>query len=173
MSELEEKVERLEKVLLLTWKLAKAVKRAHNQVTRTFNGNFDVFEDKVNRNANNIDKIVETHNFQLIVKDQNNKISWYYGTDLVSGNDVLIICQVSGHKIEWLAASSNPHLLISLITNFNTVFEREMIMLGHIVSKEQIYTLECKYCGNTLAYFPLKGESIECNKCKYEQVVWN
>ena len=120
-----------------------------------------------------IDKIVETHNFQLIVKDQNNKISWYYGTDLVSGNDVLIICQVSGHKIEWLAASSNPHLLISLITNFNTVFEREMIMLGHIVSKEQIYTLECKYCGNTLAYFPLKGESIECNKCKYEQVVWN
>ena len=60
MSELEEKVERLEKVLLLTWKLAKAVKRAHNQVTNAFNGNFDVFEDKMNRNASNIDKIVET-----------------------------------------------------------------------------------------------------------------
>jgi hypothetical protein len=60
MGELEEKVERIEKVLLLTWKLAKAVKRAHNQVTRTFNGNFDVFEDKVGRNANNIDKIVKT-----------------------------------------------------------------------------------------------------------------
>ena len=60
MSELEEKIKRMEKVLLLTWKLAKAVKRAHNSVTRVFNGNFDVFEDKVNRNAENIDKIVIT-----------------------------------------------------------------------------------------------------------------
>ncbi len=120
-----------------------------------------------------INKILETHNFQLIIKDQNNKISWFFGTDLVSGNDILIICQVSGHKIEWLAASTNPHLLISLLTKFNSVFESEMIMLGHIESKEQIFTLECKYCGNILAYFPLKGESIECNKCNYEQIVWN
>ena len=60
MSELEDKVERLEKMLLLTWKLAKAVKRGHNQVTRTFNGNFDVFEENVGRNAKNIDKIVKT-----------------------------------------------------------------------------------------------------------------
>ncbi|MHA1349943.1 MAG: hypothetical protein ACTSSC_01380 [Promethearchaeota archaeon] len=117
--------------------------------------------------------ILETHNFQLIMNVQNTKISWYFGTDLVSGNDVLIICQVSGHKIEWLAASSNPHLLITLLTKFITEFEREMILRGHIKSKEQIYTLECKYCGNTLAYFPLKSESIECNKCNYEQIVWN
>jgi len=120
-----------------------------------------------------INNIVETLNFQLISKDQNNKISWFFGTDLVSGNDVLIICQVSGYKIEWLAASSNPHLLISLLTKFITVFEGEMITLGHIGSIEQVYSLECKYCGNTLAYFPLKGETIECNKCNYEQVVWN
>ncbi len=120
-----------------------------------------------------INEIIETHNFQLIMNVQNKKISWFFGTDLVSGNDILIICQVSGHKIEWLAASSNPHLLISLLTKFITDFEREMIALGHIASKEQIYTLECKYCGNTLAYFPLKGESIECNKCNYEQIVWN
>lgn len=60
MSELEEKVERLEKLLLLTWKLAKAVKRGHNQVTRTFNKNFEVFDKDVERNTNNIDKIVET-----------------------------------------------------------------------------------------------------------------
>ena len=120
-----------------------------------------------------INKNIETHNFQLIMNVQKNKISWFFGTDLVSGNDILIICQVSGHKIEWLAASSNPHLLISLLTKFITEFEREMITLGHIASNDQIYTLECKYCGNTLAYFPLKGESIECNKCKYEQVVWN
>ena len=118
-------------------------------------------------------KIVETHNFQQIIKDQNNNISWFFGTDLVSGNDILIICQVSGHKIEWLAASANPHLLISLLTKFITDFEGEMITLGHIESKEQIFTLECKYCGNTLAYFPPKGEFIECDKCNYEQIVWN
>ena len=91
----------------------------------------------------------------------------------VSGKDVLIICQVLDRKIEWLAASSNPHLLISLLTKFITVFEKDMIILGQIESDEQIYTLECKYCGNILAYFPLKGESIECNKCNYEQIVWN
>ncbi len=120
-----------------------------------------------------INGILETHNFQLISKDQNSKISWFLGADLVSGNDILIICQVSGHKIEWLAASSNPHLLITLLTKFITEFEKEMITLGHIASNEQIYTLECKYCGNTLDYFPIKGESIECKKCNYEQVVWN
>jgi len=60
MSELEEKVERIAEVLVLTWKLAKAVKRGHNRVTRIFNSNFDVFEDKVNRNSINIDKIVKT-----------------------------------------------------------------------------------------------------------------
>ena len=96
-----------------------------------------------------INKIVEENNFQLIIKDQNNKISWFCGTDLVSGNDILIICQVQERKIEWLAAASNPYLLISLLTKFITVFEREMILLEHIESEEQLHSLECKYCGNT------------------------
>ena len=43
MDEIEEKVERLEKVLLLTLRLAKAVKRAHNQVTGAFNKNLTGF----------------------------------------------------------------------------------------------------------------------------------
>ena len=60
MTELEEKVERIEKILLLTWKLAKAVKRGHNQVTRTFNKNFETFDKDIDRNTVNIDKIVET-----------------------------------------------------------------------------------------------------------------
>ncbi|GAI92899.1 unnamed protein product, partial [marine sediment metagenome] len=29
------------------------------------------------------------------------------------------------------------------------------------------------YCGNILSGFPGKGKSIECNKCNYEQVIWN
>ena len=60
MDEIEEKVERLEKVLLLTLRLAKAVKRAHNQVTGAFNKNFEVFDKDIDRNTVNIDKIVET-----------------------------------------------------------------------------------------------------------------
>lgn len=60
MSELEEKVKRIEKLLLLTWKLAKAVMRTHNKTTKIFNGNFDVFEKNVNRNAKNIEKMVNT-----------------------------------------------------------------------------------------------------------------
>ena len=120
-----------------------------------------------------INNIVDNNNFQLISKDQNSKVSWFYGTDLVSGNDVLIICQVTSSKIEWLAASSNPYLLISLLTKFITTFEEEMMKLGQIESKEQIFSLECKYCGNILTSFPPKGEIIECTKCNYEQTVWN
>ena len=60
MSELEEKVDRIAEMVALTWKLAKAVMRGHNKNTKVFNDNFDVFDDKVNRNADNIDKIVKT-----------------------------------------------------------------------------------------------------------------
>jgi hypothetical protein len=91
----------------------------------------------------------------------------------VSGKDVIVIGQILARKIEWLAASSNPHLLISILTNFVNNFKREMILQGHVASGDQIYSLECKYCGNTLPYFPEKGKTIECNKCNYEQIIWN
>ena len=58
--ELEEKVDRIAELVALTWKLAKAVMRGYNKSTKIFNENFDVFEDNVNRNAQNIDKIVNT-----------------------------------------------------------------------------------------------------------------
>lgn len=118
-------------------------------------------------------KNIQESNFQLIIKNQNNRISWFCGTDLVSGDDVLVIGQILKGKIEWLAASSNPHLLISLLTHFVNSFKRQMIVQGHIISADQVYPLECKYCGNTLPYFPEKGKSIECNKCNYEQIIWN
>jgi len=60
MTELEEKVERIEKVLLITWKLAKAVKRSQNKLRRTINGNVEIFDDRTIRNASNIDKMVIT-----------------------------------------------------------------------------------------------------------------
>ncbi len=122
---------------------------------------------------NQINKIIQDQNFQLIIKDNDNKIVWFYGTELVSGKDVLVIGQINSGKIEWLAASQNHSLLISILTKFVNTFKEEMIILSQINSDDQIYHLECKYCGNILSSFPGKGKSIECNKCNYEQVIWN
>jgi len=122
---------------------------------------------------NQITKIIQDQNFQLISKDNDNKIVWFFGTDLVSGNDVLVIGQIISGKIEWLAASQNHPLLISILTKFLNTFKEEMLILNQINSEDQIYHLECKYCGNILSSFPGKGKSIECNKCNYEQVIWN
>ena len=122
---------------------------------------------------NQITKIIQDQNFQLIIKDNDNKIVWFFGTDLVSGYDVLVIGQIISGKIEWLAASQNHSLLISILTNFVNIFKEEMMVLNYINSEDQIYHLECKYCGNILSSFSEKGKSIECNKCHYEQVIWN
>ena len=121
---------------------------------------------------NQITKIIQDQNFQLIIKDNDNKIVWFFGTELVSGNDVLVIGQIISGKIEWLAASQNHPLLISILTKFVNTFKEEMIILNQINSKDQIYYLECKYCGNILPFFPGKGKTIECNKCNYEQIIW-
>ena len=117
-------------------------------------------------------KVTQSQNFQLISKDKTNKIAWFYGTELVSGDDILVIGQVTSGKIEWLAASENPYLLITLLTNFVNQFKEEMILLGIISSIDQLINLECKYCGNILQHFPKRGQSIDCSKCNYEQVVW-
>jgi len=122
---------------------------------------------------NQITKIIQDQNFQLIIKDNDNKIVWFFGTELVSGIDVLVIGQIISGKIEWLAASQNHPLLISILTNFVNTLKEEMMILNLINSEDQIYHLECKYCGNILSSFPGKGKSIECNKCNYEQVIWN
>jgi hypothetical protein len=120
-----------------------------------------------------ITKIIQDQNFQLIITDSDNKIVWFFGTELVSGNDVLVIGQIFAGKIEWLAASQNHPLVISILTSFVNTFKEEMMVLNIINSEDQIYHLECKYCGNILSSFPGRGKSIECKKCNYEQVIWN
>ncbi|MFW9938148.1 MAG: hypothetical protein ACFFD5_10905 [Candidatus Thorarchaeota archaeon] len=116
--------------------------------------------------------VLENLNLQLITKDDDRKIAWYFGTELVSGDDILVIGQIMYGKIEWIALSFNPHLNISLLINCYNEFTRRMLMKGLIDSEDQIYDLECKHCGNILARFPKKGESIECKYCNYDQIVW-
>jgi len=144
------------------------IKKANKSIGIGIDGIFDE-----NYFFDQIVKSIQDNNFQLIHKNQSNKISWFCGTDLVSGNDILVIGQIVAGKIEWLAASSNPQLIISVLTNFVNIFTNEMIQLGHISSEDQVYSLECKYCGSTLPNFPVRGKTIECNRCNYEQVIWN
>lgn len=55
-----DRIERIEKIVAKAYKLARLVRRKHNKVTNIFNKNFEVFDDKVDRNQKNIDKIVNT-----------------------------------------------------------------------------------------------------------------
>jgi len=121
---------------------------------------------------NQVEQTIQDQGFQLITKDLNRKIAWYYGTELVSGADVLVIGQIMYSKIEWIASSKNPFILISLLTEFLINFTKRMLMRGMITSKNQVCDLECKYCGNILPIFPKKSEPVECKKCNYEQIVW-
>jgi len=117
-------------------------------------------------------EVLNDLNLQLIAKDDSRKIVWYFGTELVSGDDILVIGQIMYGKIEWIASSFNPHLNISLLITCYNEFKRRLLTTGIIESEDQIYELECKHCGNILAKFPKKGESIECKNCNYDQVVW-
>jgi hypothetical protein len=121
---------------------------------------------------NQCSKIIESQNFQLIAKDKTNKRSWFFGNELVSGDDVLLMIEVNSGKIEWSAASENPNIVVTILTSILNQFKEEMVLLGIINSTEQIYNLECKYCGTALPYFPTKGKTIKCIKCNYEQTVW-
>lgn len=112
-------------------------------------------------------------NFQLIAKDENKKIAWYFATELVSGSDILIIGQINSNKVEWLAASKNPNIIITVLTNFVNQFSNQLIIDNKVDTLDQIFSLECDYCGNILPYFPEKGESIECTNCKYEKIIWS
>ena len=122
---------------------------------------------------NFIDQTIKLHKFQLIAKDNEKKISWYFGTDLASGQDILVIGQIVSNKVEFLAASQNHQIIISLLSTLSENFKNRAASVGGVIrSKKDIYDLECRYCGAVLSYFPKQGESIECETCKKEQILW-
>jgi len=121
---------------------------------------------------NLLEQVLLRNNLQLIAKDPERKILWYFGSDLESRDDILVIGQILSNKIEIIATSKNHHVLISILTSFSNEF-KEVIVLNEIVNTpHDIYDLECKSCGAILPYFPKRGREIECSKCKYEQLVW-
>ena len=116
---------------------------------------------------------IQDQNFQLITRNDKNRVAWYFGIDLVSSEDILIIGQVVQNKVEWIAVAKNPHLLISLLSKIANEFCNLMVINGIIESIDQIYDLECKYCGTPLSYIPNKGVAITCLECNNSQIVWN
>lgn len=119
-----------------------------------------------------IQQTIQQFNFQLITEQKDKKIAWYFGTELVSSKDILVIGQIVANKLEWLCASQDASILISLLTNIHNEFINRLVINNIITDVNQIISLECKYCGAILPKFPRKGSLIECPKCKYEQIVW-
>lgn len=120
-----------------------------------------------------VEQTIMDQNFQLIAKDENKRIAWYFATELVSGNDILVIGQINSNKVEWLVASKNSSIILIVLANFVNQFSNQLIIDNKVDTLDQIFSLECDYCGNILPYFPEKGESIECTNCKYEKVIWS
>ena len=122
---------------------------------------------------NFIDQNIKLHKFQLIAKDNEKKIAWYFGTELASNQDILVIGQIVSNKVEFLAASKNHQIIISLLSNLADNFKKRASSIGGLIrSIKDIYDLECKYCGAVLPYFPKQKESVECTSCKKEQILW-
>lgn len=111
-------------------------------------------------------------NFQLVAKDPQKKILWFFGTESLIREDVLVIGQITSNKIEFIASSLNHYLLISLLTQISIDFKDLLISNEIITSNDEIYDLECRNCGSIFPYFPRKNESVVCKNCNYEQVIW-
>ncbi|MFO7795909.1 MAG: hypothetical protein ACQERB_05060 [Promethearchaeati archaeon] len=121
---------------------------------------------------NRLEVVLRANNFQYITKDKEKHIMWYFGNDLESGNDVLVIAQENNRKLEWIVTSKDPDLIISTITRLTHELKENLLRMGIISSEDQVYNLECKACGNILPKFPEKGKIVSCSKCGVEQVVW-
>ena len=119
-----------------------------------------------------LEQVFLRNNLQLIAKDADKKILWFFGSDLESRNDVLVVGQIVSDKVEIIASSKNHHVLISFLTLFSNEFKEQILISELSTSLDQIYDLECKYCGAVLPFFPKRGEEITCRKCNYEQIVW-
>jgi len=121
---------------------------------------------------NHMEQILQVLKFQLIAKDEDNYILWSFGSDLESKEDILVIGQIISNKIEFLAASHNRDVLVSLLTNLGNDFKKHLLSIGIVQSLDQIHELLCNYCGNVLPKFPEKGGTVECSNCKSEIVIW-
>ncbi len=121
---------------------------------------------------NRLEVILRANNLQYITKDEKKKILWYFGIDLETNSDVLVVGQIKENKIEWIISTKNPNLIISLLVLLSSELKDVLLRMGIIDSINNLYNLECKACGSVLPAFPTKGKSIKCQNCHLDQIVW-
>lgn len=121
---------------------------------------------------NYITQILEAHHFQLITQDKERRIAWFFGKELDADEDILAIGRIVSNKIEFLVASQNPDILVSLLTNLTNALKKRLMSTGIIDSVDQVYELECYNCGSILPHFPEKGVPVECTKCNEHNLIW-
>ena len=121
---------------------------------------------------NHIEQILRANSFQLIAKDESKQIIWFFGTEIETKEDVLVIGQIVINKIEFLTASRNHAVLIGLLSNLAADYRKRILSTGIVANDHQIYDLDCVSCGGVLPYFPEKGEAIVCRHCQTEQTSW-
>ncbi|MGV9171915.1 MAG: hypothetical protein ACOC35_04990 [Promethearchaeia archaeon] len=129
-------------------------------------------KENLNLYFNYVEQVLKAHHFQLITEDKENRVAWFFGRDLDAQEDILVVGRIVANKIEFLCASRNPDILISLLTNFSNALKKRLMGTGIIESVDQVYELECYNCGSVLPHFPERGEIVECPKCGEENMVW-
>ena len=112
------------------------------------------------------------YNFQLIIKEEERGILWYFGNQKQSGYDILALGKIFSNRIEVMVMSENPIILVSLLSLFTENLKEELLTKKFVKSEKLIFDLDCINCGTFLPFFPRKGETIECDKCNYKQIVW-
>jgi len=121
---------------------------------------------------NRLEIVLRAKGFQFIAKDKDKHIVWYFGTDLESNQDILVVGQEKNKKLEWIVTCKDPELIISVILTLMHELKENLLRMGIIDDENQIYDLECKACGYALPRFPEKGKLVTCSKCGVEQIVW-
>ncbi|MFX0002462.1 MAG: hypothetical protein ACFE9C_00975 [Candidatus Hodarchaeota archaeon] len=124
-----------------------------------------------------VEHILQSQNLQLITKDKERGMLWFCGTDMQSSSDILTFSKIDLNRIEIIAYSKNPIILASFLFLFSNILREQLSISKKILKKIlkseiKIFELVCINCGTILPRFPRKGESIICNKCDYEQIVW-
>ncbi|MFX1374504.1 MAG: hypothetical protein ACFFA0_01710 [Promethearchaeota archaeon] len=119
-----------------------------------------------------LEKLIISFNFQLITKDKEKGILWFFGSELKSNNDLLALIKIGPNIIEIIAYSINPIILYRFITLFYKDLKDRLLENKIIKPNLKIFELLCINCGENLPYFPKKGELITCIKCSNKQLVW-
>ncbi|MFW9969536.1 MAG: hypothetical protein ACFFDF_04995 [Candidatus Odinarchaeota archaeon] len=126
----------------------------------------------LNKYLDMIEHILHSQNLQLITKDKEKGILWFYGTDTQSSSDILTFSKIVSNQIEIMVYSKNPIILASFLFSFTNILREQVSMKKILKSKVKIFELICNNCGAILPRFPRKGKSAICNKCNNEQVIW-